>query len=291
MKSNFLVTGFTKNFIYWLILLVFVSPAIFAGGPWTQSKSAGFAQLSYSLIPDYRSLYQSGSSSDAIQLNRDVTDITLSLYFEHGLADNLTVVGVVPYKRGKTSGETFSGDFSEVLDDGSLNGIGNISAGLKYNKKTLLVSGSILVDANTGKNEAATGLRTGYDGWGIAPVISIGGSRNNFYAFIDSGLRFRTNSYSNEFLLNGEAGVQLFNRLWVIGVLDIRQSINDGTADNENAEQTGLYPDNQEFVAPGFKLIYDIHPRFGINFSRFGAFSGNLVAKKASSTLGVYLRW
>ncbi len=85
--------------------------------------------------------------------------------------------------------------------------------------------------------------------------------------------------------------MQLFKRLWVIGVLDVRQSITDGTADNENSEQTGLYPDNQEYVAPGIKLLYEITPKFGINFSGFGAISGNLVAKSPSNTFGVFVKW
>lgn len=284
----------TRQHVASLVIAILASAPLLAGGPWTQAKGEGFGQVSYSFIPEYRSLYVSGGGSDdALGLNRNVTDMTIVGYIEHGLSDRLTISGIIPYKITETSEETFTSDFPNVLAAGSLSGLGNITAGLKYNfiSSSLLVSGVVLVDAKTSKSDSLTGLRTGYGAWGVAPVVSIGGSRNNFYGFVDTGLRFRTNDYSNEFILNGEAGIQLFNRLWVIGVLDVRQSITDGTADNENSEQTGLYPDNQEYVAPGFKLLYDITPKFGLNFSAFGAISGNLVAKSPSNTLGIYMKW
>jgi hypothetical protein len=275
------------------ILLVFLSQQSLAGGPWIQEKGQGYGQVSFTFIPAYNSLY--GSDGKTIKLNREVTDRTLQGYGEYGLTPRLTVTGELPLKFVSTAAEVLAGsDFQEnVLESGSLTGLGNISVALKYAllQKRLLLSGQLKIDAPTATGEANTGLRTGTGAWGLAPTLILGGSHGKFYAFIESGVRFRSNDYSREFLLGGEAGVSLFSRIWLIGVLDVRQSIDDGTHDNENSEQTGLYPDNQEYVAFGLKLIAEINRRFGINLSAFGASGGNLVAKSPANTLGVYLRW
>ncbi len=152
------------------LVLVFLTTQLFAGGPWTQAKGEGYAQISYTLIPEYRSLYTSGGgSNDALGLNRDVTDMTLAGYFEHGLTERLTISGIIPFKITETSSESFSGDFPNALAAGSLSGFGNITVGLKHNliSKKLVVSGGVLVDGKTAKSDSATGLRTGYSGWGI----------------------------------------------------------------------------------------------------------------------------
>jgi len=275
------------------ILLVFFTQQVLAGGPWTQEKGRGYAQVSFSVIPAYNSLF--GREGETIDLNREVTDQTLLGYGEYGLTPGLTIIGELPLKFVSTADEVLQGsDFpNNVLESGSLSGLGNISFALKYAlvRKRLLFSGQVKIDAPTATSEASTGLRTGTDAWGVAPILILGGSQGELYAFVESGVRFRSNHYSQEFLLGGEVGVSLLSRFWLIGVLDVRQSIDDGTHDNENSEQTGLYPDNQEYFAFGLKVIAEISPRFGINFSGFGAASGNLVAESPAVTLGVYLRW
>lgn len=280
----------------WQLLMAFFvlfNQSILAGGPWTQEKGRGYAQASFTFIPAYRSLY--GREGETIELNREVTDQTLLGYVEYGLISGLTIIGEAPLKFVSSGEEVFPGsDFQDnLLESGSLSGLGNISLALKYCllKKRLLLSGQLRIDAPTATSEAQSGLRTGTDAWGVAPTLILGGSRGNLYAFVESGVRLRSDDYSQEFLLGGEAGVSLLKRIWVIGVLDVRQSIEDGTHDNENSEQTGLYPDNQEYFAFGLKLIAEINPRFGINFSAFGASGGNLVAKSPANTFGVYLRW
>lgn len=283
----------STGWIFLGFLLIFLSQQVLAGGPWTQEKGRGYAQVSFSFIPAYSSLY--GREGKTLNLNREVTDRTLLGYGEYGLSPSLTLIGEVPLKFVSTADEVLAGsDFpGSVLESGSLGGLGNVSLALKYAlvQKRLLLSGQVKIDAPTATSEAATGLRTGTDAWGFAPTLILGGSQENFYAFVESGVRLRSNDYSQEFLLGGEVGVSLFRRIWVIGVLDVRQSIDDGTHDNENSEQTGLYPDNQEYIAFGLKVIAEINPRFGINFSAFGASSGNLVAKSPANTLGMYLRW
>lgn len=275
------------------ILGALLSQQLLAGGPWTQSQGQGYAQISFTFIPEYRSLYS--RNGESLSLNREVSDRTLLGYLEYGLTGRFTIIGEIPLKFVSAGEQVYPGsDFEDaLLESGSLNGLGNLSAALKYGlvRKNLLLAGQLKIDAPTATGKVETGLRTGVDAWGVAPSLILGGSRGQLYAFIECGVRFRSNDYSQEFLLGGEAGTALLKRFWIIAVLDVRQSLNDGTHDNENAEQTGLYPDNQEYAAFGLKLIAEISPRFGVNFSSFGASSGNLVPKSPANTVGVYLRW
>ncbi len=280
----------------WKIPAIFVallSQQLPAGGPWTQPKGQGYAQVSFTFIPEYRSLF--GRNGESISLNREVSDRTLLGYLEYGLTSRFTLTGEIPMKFVSTGEQVHPGsDFENaLLESGSLSGPGNLYAALKYGlvQKNFLLTGQVKIDAPTATSDAKTGLRTGVDAWGVAPSLILGGSRGQLYAFIESGVRFRSKDYSQEFILGGEAGAALLKRFWIIAVLDVRQALNDGTHDNENSEQTGLYPDNQEYVAFGLKLIVEISPRFGVNFSSFGASSGNLVAKSPANTVGVYLRW
>lgn len=277
------------------LAIVIISLPVFAGGPWTQKKGSGYFQAAYTFIPKYHSLYSSTATDNTLNLKREVSDVTLSGYLEYGLTERLTLISELPYKITETHPEVFNTrDFGDnVLAAGTLNGLGNISLGVLHPLigGNFQLSGRFKLETNVHDSDAATGLRSGIDAWGLYPAIILGKSFEKSYIFADAGVRFRTNNYSNELLLQGEAGRSLFDRLWVIGVLDIRQSLNDGTANNENSEQTGLYPDNQEYFAFGIKFIFSISERVGVNISGFGASSGNLVAKSPANTLGIYYRW
>jgi hypothetical protein len=74
--------------------------------------------------------------------------------------------------------------------------------------------------------------------------------------------------------------------------VDVFESFENGNPTLRlNNQFTGLYLNNQEFFANGFKLIGEITPKFGLNLGIGGAFSGNLVAKQRATTLGLYLKW
>jgi hypothetical protein len=280
---------YKNNRCLFLTLFLFATGLAFAGGPWTQPKGGGYFQISISHISPYSSLFS--RDVESINLNREVSDITLNGYSEYGLSNDLTFIGEFPFKIVSTDEQILNGDFEKILESGSLSGFSNIAIALKrsFTKQKLLISGQFRVEANTSTTEAETGLRTGVSAWGLTPSVSLGSSHSNFFALSDIGFRFRTNNYSHEFLLLGEVGATLIRKLLVIVAVDVRQSVTVGTS-GESGIQTGLYPDNQEYIAYGLKLILNVTARTGINFARFGAFSGNLVAKSPSTTFGLFMR-
>jgi len=282
--------GFANNFFSTLILLAFTTPLI-AGGPWTQQKGKGFAQVSFSFIPTYDGIYN--SDGDNFTTNRDVSDITTQLYAEYGITPFLTLSADLPLKFVSTADDVREGSFPEELESGSKNALGNVGIALKAGKRfnALLAAITLKTELPAGEPDAATGLATGVDAFGITPGVSLGTSGEKYYVSGDIGLRFRNNDFSDDFLFAGEAGARVANRFWLVGVLDVRQTITDPANITGNTFQTGLYADGQEWVATGVKVLADINPRFGISLSSFGAFDGNLVASSPSYTLGAFWKF
>jgi hypothetical protein len=276
-----------------MLLLMLVIPAMaFAGGPWTQPASGGYAQLSFTGIFSYDGLYT--ENGDGITLNRNVSDMTVMGYFEFGLNDRLTVIGYVPYKIVKTSEDINpNGEFADTLMAGSLSGFGNPALAVKFSliRGKMLLSGQVRIDAQVFARERSAGLRTGYFAQSFIPSLIVGGGTSRFYAFAEAGVRFRSNGYSDDFVANMEAGYSFFGKLWLAGAGDILQTISGGNRPVDGSEQTGLYADEQEYITYGIKLIYEISPKWGINGSIFSAGGGNLVPKTAPVTIGLYRRF
>ncbi|MGH1364700.1 MAG: hypothetical protein ACRBF0_14150 [Calditrichia bacterium] len=273
-----------------LFLLVLFGSFAFAGGPWLQQKSKGFAQLSLTVIPTYDGLYN--GDGDNFTLNRDVSDITTQFYAEYGLTPFLSASIEVPFKSVSTSEDSRAGSFSPLLESGSKSALGNAAIALKSGKAFNRLQAAITFKAEmpAGEADVATGLASGVDALGIVPGISLGTSGNKYYVSSDISLRFRTNDYSDDFLFAGEAGAKIGSRFWLIAAVDIRQSITDAVNIDNNLSQTGLYADGQEWIASGVKVLADITPKIGISFASFGAFDGNLVASSPSYTLGAFVR-
>ena len=275
-----------------VLFLIIATTFALAGGPWSQQKGKGYVQVSGSFIPGYSGLYSSGSDGD-LSLDREISDQTFSLYAEYGLSDALTVIIEAPWK--SLEAEFLPGQqrvSGQEQQAGSESGLGNLAVAVKqsFGVRNLQFAGQIRLELNSGSINALNGLNTGYDTWGVLPSISIGKGDNRYFWFADLGISFRGNDYSNDFVGGGEAGWLLFDRIWVVGALAIRAGINEGSNRTTSGVLTGLYHDNQEFVSPGLKLIWQVNERFGVNFSRFGAVSGNLVAQQASTTVGLFVK-
>lgn len=275
------------------IIALFDAPAM-AGGPWTQLKNSGYAQLSFSSI---RSNSLFNNNGESYQLYRQVTDLTFQGYIEYGLTDRLTLVANIPFKSVSTGTTTYNADSSLVslpFPDGNLSGLGNASLSLKY----LLVDNAwkfaaqLKTAANASKADAATGLQTGYDCWSYQPALFAGTSKDAWYAFVSAGVTIRSNHYSESFNATAEAGYGFFNhKTWVILVLDLDKSFLNDSTQRMDYLRTGLYVNNQEYFSYGLKVNQQIGMHWNVNVSLLGAAYGNLVAEAPSLNLGVAYKW
>ena len=280
-----------KYSIYSIILLLSFLQ-VNAGGPWTNGKKKGFFQLQATIpLGTYNKLFIADGS--LLELNRGVTDFHLQAYLEYGISDKLSFYGSLPYKFVSTNDELNPASTLPILPSGKLNGIGNIEMALKYKflDKSFVSAFSIKAELNTASRDMEKGLATGYGANGIALYWHFGKGLNRFYTFIEGGYTLKDHDYSDDIKLNFEVGYKAVDELWLALVLDIRKSMKNGSYEELNLIQTGLYPNNQEYFAFGFKTFYEFKNKTGISASSFGALSGNYAAYLATINIGIFRKW
>jgi hypothetical protein len=216
----------------------------------------------------------------------------LQIYVEFGLTDKTTLIANIPLKLISHK------DISIICVNGPCNNLennktalGNIELGIKHNfyNKKWLISGQLNIEANTSFFDANSGIKTGYDAWTVTPLLAIGRGYNNWYLQGFTGLNFRTNNFSSNFKFGGEIGYKPLQKIWLIANLDISQSFKNGVVLLPKSNlSTGLYINDQEYVAFGLKAIREITKTFGLSAGIGGPFSGNNVAKKGVLNIGLY---
>lgn len=271
------------------LLFLLISVSMFSQGPWTQEKGKFYTQLSFTTIPNYNTLFGNPDYENF----GTYSDNTIQFYGEYGLSNKTTLIINLPYKiitinNFKNPAIDCVGDCSQDFNKTAL---GNISLGLKHNfyKKDWVLSGQISLETNTSSYNKASGIRTGYDAWSFTPLFLAGKSYEKSYIQTFIGADIKTNNYSSNFKVGGEYGKKIGKKVWLIGFLDIVKSLENGNVNLPTANQlTGFYVNNQEYGGFGFKGIYEIDNKFGINAGLGGAFFGNNVAKRGAFTFGVY---
>lgn len=278
---------------------------IFAQSAWLRAKGETYLQFSTTGIFNYNSLFLGDMDYD---LHTRGTDISVQLYGEYGLTENMTLFGSIPFKHlnfketdssitvyeiDPISGIIYDNGEITLPKGGTLFGLSNIDLGIRQLvlDRDLIMSVQLAISIPTISSDSNKGLRTGYDATILKPGLSVGYSKQNYFIQCFVGYEYFNNNYSDRFKGYLEAGVQFKGKLWLIAYLDILESLNNGSRSEMLYEWMGLYVDNQEYAAVGFKLIYELNEQFGITFNPGGAFSAYLLPKSAAYTLGTYLKF
>lgn len=279
-----------KNFL--AVALLLFSLNSFAGGPWVKEKNDGIIISSLSTVI-YKSM--SSSTGSGLTLPRRVSDISQQNYLEFGITNSLTLIANLELKYVGTSSKLYpTDDFGLSILSGKLFGIGNSSVGFKYGitKEKFLFSLSYTTEfPNIGEKEAL-GLRTGAPTWGFVPGVHLGqGFDKRVYYFVE-GYFVARNEWSHEWRVNAEVGYTFKKPLTMALFLSARQSLNNANPeDNASFRQTGLFLNNQEFIAWNFKFMYDINDRMGLMTSLAGGFTTRLIARTPVISAGFYFQW
>lgn len=271
-------------------VVIFLCAAVQAQSPWTQPAKELYMQLSVSIIPEYNELYI--NKGDPIGTERQLQDLILQGWFEYGLAESSSILLIIPFK-SLDAGELADTDNTNPQTvTGSLQSLGNVRLSFKqiWSQQTWIFTSHLSVDLPTAQYKDDTGLRSGYDALSAAIDLSAGRGFGNGYFYGYLGAGYRTNNYSS-FITGGlEGGYQLADYLWVAGVIDILQSMQNGSREDPlNNLLTGFYVNNQEYLAWGVKAFGHIIPeKLGCSAAIYGAFSGNFVAKSPAINLGLF---
>ncbi len=270
------------------ILFLFIGISAFSQSPWTQEKGKFFTQLSYTTIPNYDMLFGDPDYS----VFGEISDNTIQFYGEYGLSDKTSLVLNLPLKL--ISIKNFQNpliDCDGCSEDFNKTSLGNIEVSVKHNfyKKDWILSGQFSFEVNTGSYDAVSGIRTGYDAFTITPLFLAGRSFGKTYVQSFIGANIRTNDYSSNFKVGGEVGHKITKHIWLVGFIDVVKSFENGNIvlPIENTF-TGLYVNDQEYGAFGFKGIGEITEKVGVTVGFGGAFFGNNVAKQAALSAGFY---
>ncbi len=273
-------------------LFLFVSIAAFSQSPWTQKKGNTYTQISFTTIPNYNAVF----SDENQNLFGTYTDNTVQFFGEYGITNKTSLIVNLPFKLISVA------DFKDPRIDCTENcgknytnnTFGNFSLGLKHNfyAKKWMLSGQLLVEANTSYYDDTSGIRTGYNAWSFTPLFLAGRGFGKTYLQGFIGADLRTNNYSTNLKIGGEIGRKILKKIWLIGFLDISKSLENGTIVLPVQQAlTGLYVNDQEYGSFGFKGIGEISDNFGVTVGFGGAFFGNNVARQAALTIGLYRKF
>ncbi len=269
-----------------VFLGLFISSITFAQSPWTTEKGRFFTSLSYSTISNYNEIF----GDPDYFTSGNITDRTYKIYGEYGLTNKSSLLVNIPFKNITLNEYQLCNANNCVGENYSESSFGNVSLGVKHNfyKKSWVLTGQLNMEFNTSSYDSNSGIRTGYDAYTFSPLFLAGTSfgKNYFQSFI--GAEIRTNDYSSNLKIGGEIGRKLTQNIWLIGFVDISQSLENGDIllPNRNISNS-LYVNNQEYVAYGLKGILQFCD-FRLTAAFGSALSGNNVPKTTAFSIGIF---
>ncbi len=274
-----------------LFLLLLITQTSFAQGPWTREKGSAYIQIGETSL-QYDKIKVDGEELD---LTSNVSDLTTQFYAEYGITNKLEVQLIVPFRfvsrTGKNKANYYSG-FSSFVD-GSLEGIGNVSLGLKYKlfDSNWKICGGLQYSAKTVLGDGAKGLSTGFNANTILPYISVGSSSGKWYYFGNLGYGYMDNQYSDFIKFGAEVGFNIIQKGHLMLVLDNRIIVSKENPFFIDIFQFSSYYDRQSYSAVGLKFNYEFKKdKFGANLAVLGAFALDNAPVAQTLNFGVYAK-
>lgn len=261
-------------------------------GVWPKGKGKGYIQLG-GTSKSWSGRFQ-GDYSNTIrrELWRNVRETNISIYGEYGISDRLTLIANIPYVMLHSSEDSnilmaADNPFDTALPAGKLNGLGNVSVALQYPilQKGMVVTAQGKITTATASFDSTSGLRTGYDAWGLGLSGMAGTAFKRSYLTFELGGEVRSNKYSPNIITNFEYGFTPNNSTYIIGTLSGVYSFSSGTYNNSTSEQTATYLDNQGYLSYGIKIYQKIGNHFSVNVM---AASGRAVVNQGTQPSGIY---
>ena len=242
----------------------------YAGGPWLLGKNQAFVQAQ-AIVPvySYSSLLMGNFTKDVQGVNRKTYNLDYGFYLEYGLSDKINLITKVPFKYVSTGELTDQTYFEDVLPSGNLSGLSNYELSIKYGliDSDVKVALSLNTSWNTISQDLEKGLATGFDANSFGLTVHAGRSNTKHYGFAQLGFHKYSNNFSDIIKIEVEHGWNLGQRFGLAFLLDARHSLNNGSYYHANLSQTGLYPDNQEWIVISSKLNYETEKGWGANMA------------------------
>jgi hypothetical protein len=263
---------------------------------WSKGKGKGY----YKLSAWYLNTDQHFTDTGEIDPNVTRTQFNVNFYGEYGISDRWDVIAYVPFFARTTQNNIFSGTTGNLIQEGEeLNSLGDIDLGLNYNffrKGNWSASAKLIFGLPTGEDAGGSdgSYQTGDGEFNqyLSGLLGYSTSFNGtpFFAKTYVGFNNRTENFSDELRFGLESGINLFQqKVWLIGRLDVVQSLQNGSLNAQNTPQGSIFANNIEFVGVGAEASYYITEKMGISVGVGGAISGRIIAANPSFTAGIFL--
>ncbi len=264
------------KYLLCLCITFLLAQTSFAQQAWVHAQGSGYVQLGTTLFT-YSSLHNGGDSP--IELPRSISDNILSLYLEYGLTGKLTATAVLPYHL-QSSGDLASGWSKFAPEKGTLNALGNTSIALTYQiveRDGIVFSTKLLGQLATSKYDDNTGLQSDYSTASITPSLLVGVGKSNYFFSGEIGYTLQGGDYLDRFILQAQLGTSFGIKKKLVAILAASNMSSLGQVDEArsealdgNARLTGLYINDQSYLALTFKLGYKLNDRL----SAWGSIAG-----------------
>jgi hypothetical protein len=289
---------------YLFIVSLVLNFSVKATGTWPIATKQGYFQLSFYTIPAVGRLHLSPYKTRF--LHRKVFDFTLQAYAAYGINKRWTLSLTLPLKYVSSGQPILSPSFISATDElppkdtadaGFLVDLGNVAFSCQYlffrNRSWVLsVHLSTAFPTAIQAYNKATSLRTAYPCLSIYPRITAGYSTQKLYSSMGTGLQLRSHNYAHQWMFDYEIGWRIGQKCWVAvqvstvyclaGKPDLPRSM--------QSIQTGLYINNQNYVALTIKTIVEIKPKWGLQLSLGGGLWANNVQQGPSLGIGLYYK-
>lgn len=281
--------------IYSVLVGFLISSSVQAQSAWTKKKGESYIQAQFNTIPEYSEIFQDSEFDGELFALRHQTQASLNFYAEYGLTDKTTIISHIPvvhHTSGKINPDHLA-DLGQIGTESDLTALGNIELGIRHQlyNKSVVISAEFNTQLNTSTYQSESGLRSGYDAYSFRPTLNIGKGWNKSFLQGFTGLTLRTNDYHQSFNIGVEYGYKIHSKFWTIGFINGILNLKDAEGTLSEIDRTTYnYVYNQEYLAFGFKVIYDHNENFGFNLGFGGAFTAQYVAKSPSLAIGVYTK-
>ncbi len=266
--------------------------ALTAQSPWLYPTHKGFYQIQSTFLAlPYTALVDGKAITSRVDINRKVYAADVSLYFEYGLSNSWNVIGKIPFRYVTSGDQVDQLHYHTLLDEGSIAGLSNLEFALKRKliDRNIKVATSVRAILNTTKADLDKGLITGYDHNALGVSVHIGASMSKkFYAFADLGYVITSNDFSDYYHQHIEGVYHLGGVFWARLTVDFRKSMRNGNYDNGTLIQTGLSPNDQEWIGLGIGLAHETKKQLGFSVSIGRAIQATYVGHATPLTLGIY---
>jgi outer membrane putative beta-barrel porin/alpha-amylase len=266
-------------------LLFILLPLIATAGGWPQESGSGFYKIGMQYVSGAKYYDFMGDKLEVPAL----TDVTWTFYGEHGITNDITLFLSLPFFRIIN----VDGTLSDMNASSSLSGISDAEIGLRlglFREGNTVVSAVIAAGLPIGEHDDADNIRFGDGEFNQFIGVQVGHSLHPLPMYLagEFGINRRHKGFSNELRYGVEAGYSFAQRFLLIFRVFGIQSLRDGDNQYQPGLQTGLYPNNQQYLAYGPEMSYAFNDHWGISA---GLSSGLLVRNALSAvayTAGIY---